>query len=204
MTLVGTWFNCFFFSIDTIRWKALTLYVIKHGKTIRKTNAFDNGWDLVMSLVKPFIAERPTVGLEIGLRNKISIILGRNADEAVEAHGDVEYPRYSNKSSCVIFVYSISLVWSKRKRSTYWKSWNLVARHVAILCVKNIQSWFVRSICSVFIFFAVLFFEWTLSTNRFIYIRLLILFMFHVSACFLDFYNLKNHNKNHCSKFHKG
>ena len=33
----------FFFLIDTIRWNALTLYVIKHGKTIHKTNAFDNG-----------------------------------------------------------------------------------------------------------------------------------------------------------------
>ena len=109
----------FFFSIDTIRWNALTLYVIKHGKTIRKTNAFDNRLDLIMSLVKPFIAERPTVGLEIGLRNKISIILGRNADEAVEADCDVEYPRYANESNCVIFVYSISLVWSKRKRNTY-------------------------------------------------------------------------------------
>lgn len=194
----------FFFSIDTIRWNALTLYVIKHGKTIRKTNAFDNRLDLITSLVKPFIAERPTVGLEIGLRNKISIILGRNADEAVEADCDVEYPRYANESNCVIFVYSISLVWSKRKRNTYWKSWNLVVRHVAILCVKNIQRWLVRSICSVFIFFAVFFFEWTLSTNRFIYIRLLVLFMFHILVCFLDFYNLKNHNKNHCSKFHKG
>ena len=108
-----------FFSIDTIRWNALTLYVIKHGKTIRKTNAFDNRLDLIMSLVKPFIAERPTVGLEIGLRNKISIILGRNADEAVEADCDVEYPRYANESNCGIFVYSISLVWSKRKRNTY-------------------------------------------------------------------------------------
>ena len=107
------------FLTDNIRCNTLTLYAINHGKTLDKTNAFNNGWDLAISLVKPFIAERPTVGLEIGLRNKISIILGRNADEAVEAHGDVEYPRYSNKSSCVIFVYSISLVWSKRKRSTY-------------------------------------------------------------------------------------
>ena len=77
------------FLVDAIRCNALIFYAIKHVKTPRKTNAFDNGWDLVISLVKSFIAERPTVGLRIGLQNKISIMLGGKADETVEADGNV-------------------------------------------------------------------------------------------------------------------
>ena len=77
------------FLVDAIRCNALIFYAIKHVKTPGKTNAFDNGWDLVISLVKSFIAERPTVGLRIGLQNKISIMLWANADETVEADGNV-------------------------------------------------------------------------------------------------------------------
>ena len=106
----------FFFLMDTIYCNALTLYAIKHGKTLHKINAFDNGWDLFMSLVKPFIAERPTVGLGIGLQNKISVMLGRNTDEFVEADDNVEYPCYGErKQRCDIWLFNISGVEQKKK-----------------------------------------------------------------------------------------
>ena len=75
----------FFFLLDTIRCNALTMYAIKYGKPLGKINAFDIGWDLVMSLVKPFIEVRPIDGLGIGLHSKTSVILGRTVDESVEA-----------------------------------------------------------------------------------------------------------------------
>ena len=75
----------FFFLLDTIRCNALTMYAIKYGKPLGKINAFDIGWDLVMSLVKPFIEARPIDGLGIGLHIKTSVILGRTIDESVEA-----------------------------------------------------------------------------------------------------------------------
>ena len=53
------------------------------------------------------------------LRNKISIMLGRNAHETVEADDNFEYPGMAKESSVVIFVYSISLIWSKRKKRTH-------------------------------------------------------------------------------------
>ena len=110
------------FLMDNICCNTLTLYAINHGKTLDKTNAFNNGWDLAISLVKPFIAERPTVGLGIGLRNKISIMLGRNADETVEANDNVEYPQYGKiKQQCNICLFNISGVEQKRKKDTLKK-----------------------------------------------------------------------------------
>ena len=62
----------FFFLLDTIPCNALTMYAIKHGKPLGKISTFGIGWDVTMSLVKPFIEIRPTVGLEIGLLAKLS------------------------------------------------------------------------------------------------------------------------------------
>ena len=92
----------FFFLLDTIHCNAVTMYAIKHGKPFGKISAFDIGWDLVMSLVKPFYEIRPNVGLRIGLRSNIFVILGRNVDESVEAEAH-EYPWFGKTSNGVIF-----------------------------------------------------------------------------------------------------
>jgi len=63
----------FYFLLDTIRCNALTLYAIKHNKSLSQVNSFSNGWELVTSLVKPFIAARPTIGLNLNTRSKMSI-----------------------------------------------------------------------------------------------------------------------------------
>ena len=46
-----------------------------------------------MNLVTPFISERPLTGLSIGLKSKISTLLGRNPGQPVDAVDD-GYPRY--------------------------------------------------------------------------------------------------------------
>ena len=109
----------FFFLLDTIHCNALTMYAIKHGKPLGEISAFDIGWDLVMSLVKPFIETRLTVTLGIGLHCKISVILGRNVDEFMNISGLVK-----KKSNGVIFVYSIFLDKIKKKKDAlkYLKS----------------------------------------------------------------------------------
>lgn len=107
----------FFFLLDTIHCNAVTMYAIKHGKPFGKISAFDIGWDLVMSLVKPFIVIRPNAGLHIGLRSNISVILGRNVDESVEAEA-YEYPWFGKTSNDVIFALThICFIYKiKRKR----------------------------------------------------------------------------------------
>ena len=63
----------FFVLLHTICCNALTMYAIKHGKPLGKISAFEIGWHLVMSLVKPFFETRPPVGLGIGLSCKMSV-----------------------------------------------------------------------------------------------------------------------------------
>ena len=76
----------FFYILDTIRANATTLYALKHDLPMKKVKSFDVAWDLVLSLVKPQIESRPTVGLSTNLVTKMSIILGR----------DVRQPRNNN------------------------------------------------------------------------------------------------------------
>ena len=103
---VGPWFTCFFF-MDSIRCNALTLYVINHGKTLRKTNAFDNGWDLVISLV---------------CKTRFLSYLGDILMRQLKLMIMLNIPSMAKESSGVIFVYSISLLWKKRKRRAHSKS----------------------------------------------------------------------------------
>ena len=83
----------FYFLLDAIRCNTLSLFAVKHGKSLRAVDSFESCWDLVMNLVTPFISERPLTGLSIGLKSKISTLLGRNPDQPVDAVDD-GYPRY--------------------------------------------------------------------------------------------------------------
>ena len=59
-------------------------------------------------------------------------------------------PGMAKESSGVIFVYSISLVWNKRKKYTL-KKLKFRCQKCGSPVFERIQSWFVRSICNVFI-----------------------------------------------------
>ena len=107
----------FFSLLDTIPCNAVTMYEIKHGKPHGKISAFNIGWDLVMSLVKPFTEVKPAVRLQIGLRSKVFVIIGRNNNESVEAEA-YEYPRFGEtKQQCNICLFHIQDK-IKRKRRT--------------------------------------------------------------------------------------
>ena len=68
-----------------------------------------------MSLIKPFNEIRPTVGLGVALRSKISVIPRRINDESVEAEA-YEYPRFGEtKQQCNICLFHISRQKSKEK-----------------------------------------------------------------------------------------
>lgn len=80
----------FFYLLDTIRCNALSLFAIKKGIPLSKVSSFKKGWELVLSLVKPFVTDRSLNGLHIHVQRKISIMLGnRELMPAVE-HGNFE------------------------------------------------------------------------------------------------------------------
>ena len=98
----------FYFLLDAIRCNTLSLFAVKHGKSLRAVDSFESCWDLVMKLVTPFISERPLTGLSIGLKSKTSTLLGRNSDQPVDAVGD-GYPRYGpTRQRCQICLNSIA------------------------------------------------------------------------------------------------
>ena len=86
----------FYFLLDTIRCNSLSLFAIKHGKNLRNVESFDTCWDLTMSFVKLFISERSLTGLSIGLKSKITILLGRNTADRPVAEIDEGYSRYND------------------------------------------------------------------------------------------------------------
>ena len=70
----------FFYILDTIRCNATTLYALKHKMPVNKVKSFDVGMELVLSLVKPHIENRSTVGLSSTIISKMSFILGRKIE----------------------------------------------------------------------------------------------------------------------------
>ena len=84
------------------------LHAIKRKKPLRKSNSFDIGLELVLALVRPFMAVRPTVGLGQALKNKIAIFVQKNSDEPAPRPAD-GYSRYSKKKQrCSICISEIS------------------------------------------------------------------------------------------------
>ena len=137
----------FFFLLDTIRCNALTMYAIKRSKPFGKISAFGIGWDLVMSLVKPFIEIRPTVGLRIGLRSKISAILGGNLNESVEAEA-YEYSCFGKtKQWYNISLFHISGQNQKKKKDSMKKLKSRCQKygkpvcddHLKLVCEKHLS-----------------------------------------------------------------
>ena len=59
----------FYFLLDAIRCNTLSLFAVKHGKSLGAVDSFESCWDVVMNLVTPFISERPLTGLSIGLKS---------------------------------------------------------------------------------------------------------------------------------------
>jgi len=134
----------FYFLLDTIRCNALTLYAIKHNKSLSQVNSFSNGWELVTSLVKPFIAARPTIGLNLNTRSKMSIILGRALEQNVPVAD--EHSRFGEtKQRCDICLYDISGDGQKNKKecieklkSRCQKCGNPVCdQHSKLICEKH-------------------------------------------------------------------
>ena len=78
----------FFFLMDIICYNAMVLHAIKHKKPFRKSNSFEIGWELVLVLVRPFMAARPTVGLGLALKNKIAIFIQKNSDKLAPIPAD--------------------------------------------------------------------------------------------------------------------
>ena len=129
----------FYFLLDVIRYNTLSLFAVKHGKSLRAVDSFESCWDLVMNLVTPFISERSLTGLSIGLKSKISTVPGRNPDQPVDAVDD-GYPRYSpTRQRCQICLNSIGSK-DHRKNRGKLKKIQVNVKSVGKLFVKLIQS----------------------------------------------------------------
>ena len=125
----GPWFASFFWWIPS----AATL---SHCMRSSMVILFAKPTLSTISLVKPFLAERPTVGLGIGLQNKISIMLRRNADETIE--DNVEYPRYGErKQRCDICLFNISGVEQNKKKDTLKKLKSCCQKCGSPVCEKH-------------------------------------------------------------------
>ena len=106
----------FFFLMDTIHCNAMVFHAIKHKKPLRKPNSFDIGWEIVLALVKSFIAARPTVGLGQALKSKIAIFVQKNSDESTPRPAD-GFPDTPKESKVIPYVSlkSVALITKKEK-----------------------------------------------------------------------------------------
>lgn len=112
----------FYYLLDIIRCNALSLLAIKHDKSLKKVNSFEIGFELVMSLVKPFVAGRSINGLSITQQNKMSIILGRHVGTANDQpnHDGFEFTRFGLRQRCHTCLRDISGNEHKKKKDNLY------------------------------------------------------------------------------------
>ena len=70
-----------FYMLDTIRVNAKTVWCLKNKLEIQKTNTFNFGWDLAMSLIRPQLEQRDINGLSRAVIQKMEIVLGKTMRE---------------------------------------------------------------------------------------------------------------------------
>ena len=73
--------TAFYYMLDTARVNAQTIYSLKKKKDPRKSNSFDIGFELVMSLVLPHMARRPYRGLRSSIIKKIELFIPKEPSE---------------------------------------------------------------------------------------------------------------------------
>ena len=101
-SLTHRWTMIHFFNLmNTIRCNAMVLHAIKHKKPLRKSNSFDIGWELLLALVRTFMAERQTVGLGQALTNKVAIFVQKNSDEPAPRSADGDSRYSERKQRCI-------------------------------------------------------------------------------------------------------
>ena len=142
----------FYYILDTIRSNASTLYAIKHNISPSKVNSFSNGWDLVVSLVKPQIMARPTNGLSTNTLSKMSVIVGKEfvatkTNAVEEAQDGCDFPRYGEtRQRCDICLFNITGPQYKANKSSLGKTKSrcqkcgkpVCENHSKIICRKHL------------------------------------------------------------------
>ena len=70
----------FFYTLDTTRNNALTIYCLNMGIIPRSYDSYVFGMDLVKGLITPFIESRSLEGLRRDIQSKMSLALGRDVN----------------------------------------------------------------------------------------------------------------------------
>ena len=70
-----------YFILETTRVNAQTMLALHEKKDPRKTNSFEIGFDLVMSLVRPELERRPRFGLQKNIISKINLYVNQKDDD---------------------------------------------------------------------------------------------------------------------------
>jgi len=87
----------FYFMLDTARVNAQTIFSIKEGKNLKKTNSYNIMIDLIHKLVKPEIQRRSTTTLQKSILCKIRFFIDVNEDADNDENGREFFPRNSEK-----------------------------------------------------------------------------------------------------------
>jgi len=89
-----------------------------------------------MSLVKPFVAERPLTGLCFNVKNKISILLGKIPDQT--GLGNEEYSRVGeSRKRCRVCLDDIAGKGCKKRKDSLNKTKNRCQKCGECICEKH-------------------------------------------------------------------
>ena len=98
--------TAFSYILDVCRVNASTILSLNKNIDPRKQDSYEFGMDLAGFLIRPHIQRRPTAGLQMSIKNKMSLLLGQNAEmhhhqesrnSAGEASQETLYSKKSDK-----------------------------------------------------------------------------------------------------------
>ena len=120
-----------FYTLDTARVNAKTLYCLAQGKHPRSYDSFKFGWDLMLSLVRPFAELRSRNGLQHPIQVKMDILLGKPTLEVEEAE-----PPAKQRKRCHIHCEIVKSAEERRNAPKSTKTCGECGKNVCGKCFK--------------------------------------------------------------------
>ena len=100
--------SVFSYVLDTSRINASTVWSISNNENPRKIDSIGFGWELVKSLVVPYVNQKSVDGLSRSIQNKISLVVGKRVDRGEVKDLRNKIPPKSPKRKCCRLCMNVS------------------------------------------------------------------------------------------------
>ena len=133
--------SVFSYALDTSRINVSTVWSIDNNENPRKIDSMGFGWELVKSLVVPYVNQRSVNGLSRSIQNKMSLVVGKRVDRGEGKDLPNKIPAKSPKRKCCRLCMNASQCQGhKETKSIMNKHSSQYQKCVEVMCEKHLTQ----------------------------------------------------------------